>query len=65
MQSQKSGTYDIDAVKTLQLLSETHMRKAKLLLMRQNGGSLSTVKNKVNQMIKEQEKLKKGKDLTE
>ncbi|CDW75196.1 UNKNOWN [Stylonychia lemnae] len=51
--------FDSEALKTLEILSETHRRKGKLLAMRKDWG-VASVRNKVNQMIKNQEQLKKA-----
>ena len=58
MMKQKQG-FDPEALKTLDILSETHRRKAKLLAMRKSWG-VTSVRNKVTSMIKAQEQIKKA-----
>lgn len=51
--------FDEDALKTLELLAETHRRKAKLLGMRQTTG-VAQVRSKLQEMMAEQKRLKKA-----
>lgn len=48
---QKPGC-DLEALKTLEILAETHRRKAKLLGKRKDWG-VASVRNKLNTMMKE------------
>lgn len=50
---------DQQALKTLELLAETHRRKAKLIGKRKEWG-VGHVRNKLNSMIKDQKDLKKA-----
>ena len=55
---QKPG-YDVEALETMNLLSETHRRKAKLLGIRDEYG-VAHVKKKIKGMMKEQQILKRA-----
>jgi len=44
--------FDEEALKTLEILSETHRRKAKLLGMRQTSG-IGQIKDKLSEQIKQ------------